>query len=65
MVVDDHHMVRKGLAAYLKSDPDLVLVGEASNGEEALMLFEKVEPDVILMDLLMPKLMVLPLLERF
>jgi NarL family two-component system response regulator LiaR len=56
MVVDDHHMVRKGLAAYLKSDPDLLLVGEASNGEEALILFEKVKPDVVLMDLLMPKL---------
>lgn len=56
LVVDDHHMVRKGLAAILKSNPDLHLVGEASNGEEALSVFDEVKPDVVLMDLLMPKL---------
>lgn len=56
LVVDDHHMVRKGLAAYLKSNPDLLLVGEASNGEEALLVFDEVKPDVVLMDLLMPKM---------
>lgn len=56
LVVDDHHMVRKGLATYLKSNSDLLLVGEASNGEEALMVFDEVKPDVVLMDLIMPKL---------
>lgn len=56
LVVDDHHMVRKGLAAYLKSNPDLLLVGEASNGEDALLVFDEVKPDVVLMDLLMPKM---------
>jgi NarL family two-component system response regulator LiaR len=55
MVVDDHHMVRRGLAAYLKITPDIKLVGEASNGAEALQVFEQVKPDVILMDLVMPK----------
>lgn len=56
MVVDDHHMVRRGLSTYLKSNSDMVIVGEASNGEEALHIFDKVQPDVVLMDLVMPKI---------
>jgi NarL family two-component system response regulator LiaR len=56
MIVDDHTMVRKGLAAMLKVKPDLKLVGEASNGREALQLCAEVQPDVILMDLLMPRM---------
>ncbi len=56
MVVDDHHMVRRGLAAYLRTSPDIQLVAEASNGEEALEAAEKLRPDVILMDLVMPKI---------
>jgi NarL family two-component system response regulator LiaR len=56
MLVDDHAMVRKGLAAFLKSKPDLELVGEASNGQEALEVCDQVQPDVILMDLMMPKM---------
>jgi two-component system, NarL family, response regulator LiaR len=56
MIVDDHAMVRKGLATFLKVTQDLELVGEASNGEEALRLCEKARPDVILMDLMMPKM---------
>jgi len=55
MVVDDHHMVRRGLAAYMKTAPDIKLVGEASNGSEALQMFEQIRPDVILMDLVMPQ----------
>lgn len=54
MIVDDHDMVRKGLAAFLKAKPDLELVGEASNGQQALDVCEQVQPDVILMDLVMP-----------
>jgi NarL family two-component system response regulator LiaR len=56
LVVDDHAMVRKGLATFLRIKPDLELVGEASDGEEALRLCEQVQPDVVLMDLVMPKM---------
>jgi len=55
MIVDDHDMVRKGLTAFLKIKADLELVGEASNGQEALDVCEQVQPDVILMDLVMPE----------
>jgi serine phosphatase RsbU (regulator of sigma subunit)/DNA-binding NarL/FixJ family response regulator len=56
MIVDDHSMVRKGLATILKVKPGLELVGEASNGQEALELCAQVQPDVILMDLVMPEM---------
>lgn len=56
MVVDDHDMVRKGLATFLRVKPDLELVAEASNGKEALERCEQIRPDVILMDLVMPEL---------
>jgi NarL family two-component system response regulator LiaR len=56
MIVDDHAMVRRGLATFLKTKSDLELVSEASNGEEALLVCEQCQPDVILMDLLMPKM---------
>jgi NarL family two-component system response regulator LiaR len=56
LVVDDHAMVRKGLATFLRIKPDLELVGEASDGEEALRLCEQAQPDVVLMDLVMPKM---------
>jgi NarL family two-component system response regulator LiaR len=54
MIVDDHDMVRKGLAAFLKASADLEMVGEARNGREAIQLCEQLQPDVILMDLVMP-----------
>ncbi len=54
IVVDDHDMVRRGLAAYFKTHPDLILVGEASDGLEALEVCQSQQPDVILMDLIMP-----------
>lgn len=56
LIVDDHAMVRRGLAAFLKAKPDLLLVGEAANGGEALTLCERLQPDVVLMDLMMPGL---------
>ena len=55
MIVDDHDMVRRGLATFLKVQADLELVGEAGGGEEALRLCEQLQPDVILMDLVMPE----------
>jgi NarL family two-component system response regulator LiaR len=56
MIVDDHDMVRRGLAAFLRAEADLELVGQASNGKEALQICEQVQPDVILMDLVMPQM---------
>jgi len=56
MIVDDHGVVRRGLTAYLKNQDDLDLVGEAGDGQEALHVCEQVQPDVILMDLVMPEL---------
>jgi NarL family two-component system response regulator LiaR len=54
MLVDDHTMVRRGLAIFLKVYDDLELVGEAENGEDAIQLCAKAAPDVILMDIVMP-----------
>lgn len=54
MLVDDHAVVRSGLAAFLLAYDDLELVGEASSGQEALELCESKHPDVIMMDLVMP-----------
>lgn len=54
MIVDDHAMLRKGLAVFLMSYDDLKLVGEAANGKEALALCADQQPNVVLMDLLMP-----------
>ncbi|MFZ4816199.1 MAG: response regulator [Phototrophicaceae bacterium] len=54
LIVDDHAMLRKGLAVFLMSYPDLKLVGEASNGKEALAQCAEKHPDIVLMDLLMP-----------
>jgi DNA-binding NarL/FixJ family response regulator len=54
LIVDDHGVVRQGLRMYLALDPELEVVGEAANGAEALRLTHELEPDVVLMDLLMP-----------
>ncbi len=56
LVVDDHGMVRRGLMTYLKNEADLQVVGEARDGREAVRLCEQLQPDVILMDLVMPEL---------
>jgi NarL family two-component system response regulator LiaR len=56
MLVDDHNVVRSGLATFLKAYDDLELVGEAKNGVEALDLCHHTKPDVILMDLMMPEM---------
>ena len=54
LLVDDHSVVRQGLKLFLEPDDALEIVGEASNGREALELVAKLQPDVVLMDLLMP-----------
>jgi NarL family two-component system response regulator LiaR len=54
MLVDDHAVVRSGLGAFLSVNPELELVGEAENGEQAVARANLLKPDVILMDLMMP-----------
>lgn len=54
MLVDDHAVVRSGLGAFLSVIPDLELVGEAENGDEAVARCGRLKPDVVLMDLIMP-----------
>lgn len=56
LIADDHAVVREGLAAILSAQPDLALVGVATNGMEAVALAERLKPDVILMDLVMPQM---------
>ncbi|WP_164985067.1 response regulator transcription factor [Ammoniphilus sp. CFH 90114] len=53
LLVDDHEMVRMGLAAYLSTEDDIEVVGEAGNGAEGVKLADQTKPDVILMDLVM------------
>ena len=56
LLVDDHSIVRIGLKALLNYEKDMSVVGEAKNGEEALRLVRQLQPDVVIMDLLMPKM---------
>ncbi len=56
MIVDDHSMVRTGLATFIQVKPDLELVGEAKDGQKAVLMCERIQPDVILMDLVMPRM---------
>jgi DNA-binding NarL/FixJ family response regulator len=52
--VDDHPLLREGIATLIKSQPDMVLVSEAATGREAIQQFQKHQPDVTLMDLRLP-----------
>lgn len=54
LIVDDHAMVRKGLALFIDSFPDLCLLGEAGDGEEAQRRCEELHPDIVLMDMVLP-----------
>jgi DNA-binding NarL/FixJ family response regulator len=54
LIADDHSMLRHGLKMCFELDPELQVVGEAANGAEAVRLAKELEPDVVLMDLLMP-----------
>lgn len=56
LIVDDHAMVRQGLRTFLSLNPEIDIVGEGTNGEEGAALAESLQPDVILMDLVMPVL---------
>ena len=56
LIVDDHPILREGMSAVIQGQRDMVLVGEASNGREAVELFREQRPDVTLMDLRMPEM---------
>lgn len=56
LLVDDHPLMREGIAAVLQGQPDMVVVGEAANGVEAVERFGELRPDVTLMDLQMPRM---------
>lgn len=53
IIVDDHHIVREGLHALISTEQDLKVIGEASNGDEAIRLVKQKQPDVMLLDLMM------------
>ena len=56
IIVDDHKLVRSGLSTFIEAYPDLQLVGEAADGNQALDLCRRLEPDVVLMDMVMPEM---------
>jgi len=56
VIADDHHLVRQGLRALLENSREVEVIGEASTGYEAVELAEKLQPDVVVMDLSMPRL---------
>jgi DNA-binding NarL/FixJ family response regulator len=56
LLADDHPVVREGLAAMLQAEPDLEVVGEAGSGDEAVAMAARLRPDVVLMDLRMPRM---------
>jgi DNA-binding NarL/FixJ family response regulator len=64
LAIDDHAVVRAGLAALIDDEPDMTLVGQAANAEEALRAFRTLRPDVTLMDLRLPETSGIELMER-
>jgi DNA-binding NarL/FixJ family response regulator len=65
MIVDDHRILRAGLKTLLNPDPNLEVVGEATNGEEALQIAREIRPDVVLMDIGMPGMDALEATRQF
>ena len=55
LIADDHQVVRMGLSSIIAAESDMLLVGEASDGNEAVSLAQKLSPDIVLMDLMMPQ----------
>ena len=64
LIADDHSVVREGLRRVLAEDPDITVCGEAADGEEVLGLIAKHEPDLVILDITMPRLSGLETLER-
>jgi NarL family two-component system response regulator LiaR len=64
VIADDHAVVRQGLRTFLELQPEIEVVGEAADGEEAVATVERLSPDVVLMDLVMPGLTGVEAIER-
>lgn len=64
MIVDDHAVVRKGIRALLATEEDLEVIGEAIDGEQAIAQFEELNPDLLLLDLIMPKVNGIEVIKR-
>lgn len=64
VLADDHHLVRHGLKLFLEAEPDLHVVAEAGDGLEALELVERLKPDLLILDLFMPALNGVEVLQR-
>lgn len=64
VVADDHHIVRKGIRGLLEETDDIEVIGEAQNGQEAIELTERLKPDVLLIDIAMPRLNGIQATER-
>ena len=64
LLVDDHSMIREGLKQLLELDGDIKVVGEAGNGEMGLRLIDSLQPDVVLLDINMPEVNGLEVLEK-
>jgi two-component system response regulator NreC len=64
LVVDDHHVVRRGLRTVLETEPGFSVVGEAADGLEALEMVERLQPDVVIVDIMLPSLNGLELIRR-
>ena len=56
LIADDHHVVRRGLLFFLKTQKDIQVIGEAKNGKEAIELTSELQPDIVLIDLMMPEM---------
>ena len=63
VIADDHSMIREGLKQLLELDGDIIVIEEAANGEECLQVIERVQPDVVLLDINMPVMDGLKMLE--
>jgi DNA-binding NarL/FixJ family response regulator len=63
LIADDHHLIREGIAALVSGKADITIVGEASNGQEAVRLYDELRPDVVLLDIQMPDMGGLEALE--
>jgi DNA-binding NarL/FixJ family response regulator len=64
VLAEDHHIVRRGLRALLQSEPDFRIIGEASDGLEATEMVERLQPDVLVLDMVMPTINGLEVIQR-
>ena len=64
IIAEDHHLVRQGIRALLEKAPNLQMVGEASDGQQAVDLCEQLQPDILVVDIVMPRLNGLQTIER-